>query len=204
MRNNEQLSLNLGGGSPKAPKTKVVWERRQALYFAALPNPEIAELTAELTWDQSRRNGLTREPRQHDLYHTTIYPIDIVSRSREEAIFAAMEAASTINMSSFPLTYDRVTTFGGDGNHQYVLWCRRGNAELRTLRRELDAALQNIGFESDVSEAFEPHMTLFYCRRVLPEVMLERPITSIVKNFTLVNSFQGDREHGHIWQWSLF
>lgn len=182
----------------------MVPRRGQALYFAALPDPEIANLTASLTWDQSRRNGLSREPRQHDLYHASIYPIDIASRSREEAIFAAMQAASTIHLPSFELIFDRVATFGNGNNRQYVLWCRQGNIGLKILRQELATAMQSLGFDSDVLDNFAPHMTLFYCRRALPEVMLEKPIVWTVKTFTLVNSFQGEGEHGHVWHWSLF
>jgi 2'-5' RNA ligase len=34
-------------------------------------------------------------------------------------------------------------------------------------------------------------------------VILEAPIAWTVKMFTLVNSFQGDGEHGHVWHWPL-
>ncbi|PST23229.1 2'-5' RNA ligase [Rhizobium sp. JAB6] len=202
MQHVDQLSFNLGK-PPINRKSKSPPKRRQALYFAALPDPEIARLAAEMTVDQSRRNGLMRTARKHDLYHATIYPIDIVSRSQEEATFAALEAGSTICLKSFPLIFDRTGTFGSGNNRQYVLWCRDGNEGLTTLRRELDAAMQSMGFESSISGSFRPHMTLFYCNHVLPEVILEAPIAWTVKMFTLVNSFQGDGEHGHVWHWPL-
>ncbi len=202
MYHSDQMSLDLAG-MPIKRKGKNLPKHGQALYFAALPTSEVAKLTAEMTWDQSRRNGLRREPRQYDLYHTTIYPLDIAHRAREEAIVAAMDAASTIYMSSFELVYDRVATFGGRGNHQYVLWRRRGNEELKMLRRELCTALQCAGFDTEAAEPYEPHMTLFYCGRVLPESMLARPVRWIVRSLMLVNSFQGDSEHGHIWEWPL-
>ncbi len=63
--------------------------------------------------------------------------------------------------------------------------------------------MQSMGFESSISGSFRPHMTLFYCNHVLPEVILEAPIAWTVKMFTLVNSFQGDGEHGHVWHWPL-
>lgn len=203
MHHADQLSFDLGK-LPINRKGKGSPKRRQALYFAALPDPEIAKLAAEMTVDQSRRNGLMRTARKHDLYHATIYPIDIVSRSQEEATFAALEAGSTICLKSFPLTFDRAGTFGNGNNRQYVLWCRDGNEGLATLRRELDAAMQSMGFESGTSGSFQPHMTLFYCNHILPDVILEAPIAWTVKTFTLVNSFQGDGEHGHVWHWPLF
>lgn len=202
MHHGDQMSFDLGGTPIKRIGRKPP-KHGQALYFAALPTSEIAKLTAEMTRDQSRRNGLRREPRQQDLYHTTIYPLDIAHRAREEAIVAAMDAASTIYMSSFELVYDCVATFGGRDNHQYVLWRRRGNEGLKMLRRELCIALQCAGFDTEAAEPFEPHMTLFYCGRVLPETMLGQPIRCPVRSLTLVNSFQGDGEHGHIWEWPL-
>ncbi|AYG64922.1 2'-5' RNA ligase family protein [Rhizobium sp. CCGE531] len=203
MQRADQMSLDLGK-PPIRRKGKSLPKRGQALYFAALPDPEIAKLAAEMTVDHSRRNGLTRTPRKHGLYHVTIYPIDIVSRSQEEATFAALGAGSTICLKSFPLVFDRAGTFGNGNNRQYVLWCREENEGLTTLRRELDAGMQSMGFESGIPRSFQPHMTLFYCDRILPEMRLEEPVTWPVENFTLVNSFQGDGEHGHVWHWPLF
>lgn len=203
MPNSDQMSFDLGK-PPLKVRGRRLSEHRQALYFAALPDPEIAKLTAEMAVDQSRQNGLRRMPRKHDLYHVTIYPIDIVTRSQEEATFAALVAGSTICLKSFPLVFDRAGTFGNGNNRQYVLWCREGNEGLTTLRRELDAGMQGMGFESIISRFFQPHMTLFYCDSILPEVRLDKPITWMVKTFTLVNSFQGASEHGHVWRWPLF
>lgn len=203
MQHNDQMSFDLGK-PPVQRKNKKPTQRGQALYFAALPNPDIAKLAAEMTVSLSQQNGLTRKPRKPDLYHATIYPIDIVSRSQEEATFAALGAGSTICLKSFPLLFDRVGTFGNGDNRQYVLWCTEGNEGLTTLRQELDAAMQSMGFESSVPKSFQPHMTLFYCDQILPELRLDQPIGWTVETFTLVNSFRGDGEHGHVWHWPLF
>jgi 2'-5' RNA ligase len=100
MRNDGQLSLNLGGGS-RAGKSAADPVYRDALYFAVLPDPEIALLSLDLASELRRQYGFSTKPRRSDLSHITLYKIGSFPGLPEEAAFAAMQAASTVRKPSF-------------------------------------------------------------------------------------------------------
>lgn len=202
MRNNGQLSLNLGAGSrtrtSKADPTHV-----EALYFAILPDPDIASASLELANELRLQHGFSAKPRRPDLSHISLYPIGSYSGLPEEAAFAAMQAASTVRKPCFQVVFDRAVSFGGGDNRPLVLWSKEGNAELKALHRELDEAMQLTGFANDNGAKFEPHMTLLYRGHLIPEVMLEKPVSWTVRDFMLVNSLQGKGKHEHLCYWPL-
>jgi len=202
MRNNRQLSLNLGGGS-RTGKSAADPAYRDALYFAVLPDPEIASLSLKLASDLRRRYGFSTKPRRSDLSHITLYAIGSYLGLPEEAAFAAMQAASTVRKPSFQVVFDRAVSFGNGDNRPLVLWCKEGNTELKALHRELDDAMQLTGFANDNRKKFEPHMTLLYRGHVVPEVMLDKPVTWTVRDFVLIHSLQGVGEHKHLCYWPL-
>ncbi|MQB44481.1 2'-5' RNA ligase family protein [Rhizobium sp. ICMP 5592] len=202
MRNNGQLSLNLGAGS-RMRKSKADPTHVEALYFAILPDPDIASTSFDLANDLRLQHGFTAKPRRPDLSHISLYRIGSYRGLPEEAAFAAMQAASTIRGRSFQVEFDRAVSFGGGDNRPLVLWNREGNAELKALHRELGAAMQLTGFANDEGGKFEPHMTLLYQGHLIPEVTLERPVSWTVRDFVLVNSLQGKAKHEHLCYWLL-
>lgn len=202
MKNNGQLSLNLGEGS-QAGKSAADPAYEDALYFAILPDPEIASLSLELASDLRRQYGFSTKPRQSDLSHVTLYTIRFFRGQPEEAAFAAMQAASTVRKPSFQVVFDRAVSFGNGDNRPLVLWCREGNTELRALHRELDDAMRLTGFANDDGKKFEPHMTLLYRGHFIPEVILDKPVTWTVRDFVLIHSLQGEGEHKHLCYWLL-
>ncbi|MBB5575298.1 MULTISPECIES: 2'-5' RNA ligase family protein [Rhizobium] len=205
MKNNGQLSLNLGGGS-RVRKSEADPMHSDALYFAILPDREVASSSAELAGHLRRQYGFSTKPRRSDLFHITLYPLGSYNGRPEpphEVAFAAMQAASTVSKTSFQVVFDRAVSFGNGDNRPLVLWRKEGNAELKALYRELDDAMRHIGFASDGREKFEPHMTLLYRGHLIPEVILDEPVTWTVRDFVLVHSLQGEGEHKHLCYWPL-
>jgi len=202
MRNNGQLSLNLGTGSQRR-KSKADPTNVEALYFAILPDTDIASASFDLANDLRTQYGFSAKPRRSDLSHVSLYQIGSYSGLPEEAAFAAMQAASTVRGPSFQVEFDRAVSFGGGDNRPLVLWNKEGNAELKALYREIDDAMQLTGFARHHGRTFEPHMTLLYRGHLVPEIMLERPVTWTVRDFVLVNSLQGKARHEHLCYWLL-
>jgi 2'-5' RNA ligase len=63
--------------------------------------------------------------------------------------------------------------------------------------------MQLTGFANDNGKKFEPHMTLLYQGHVIPEVMLDKPVTWTVRDFALVHSLQGESKHEQLCYWLL-
>lgn len=202
MRNSGQLSLNLGGGSRK--KTSEIDPAPiNELYFAILPDPEVAAQSHELAGGFRRQYSFSTKLRRADLFHVTLYSIGSYRCLPEEAAFAAMQAASTIRKPSFPVVFDRVVSFGNGDNRPLVLWSKDGNAELKALHRELDDAIRLTGITPNSEKPIEPHMTLLYRGHLIPEVLLEEPVTWTARDFVLINSLQGEARHEHLCYWLL-
>jgi 2'-5' RNA ligase len=201
MKNSGQLSFNLG--RPRGQQSETGPTHVEALYFAILPDPDTAALSFELASDLRAQHGFSAKPRRSDLSHITLYPIGTYTGLPEEAAFAAMQAASTIRKPSFQVIFDRAVSFGNNNNRPLVLWNKQGNAELKTLHRELNEAMQLTGFANDDGAKFEPHMTLLYRGHLIPEVILEKPVTWTVRDFVLINSLQGKGKHEHLCYWPL-
>jgi len=202
MRNSGQLSLNLGGRSRKRT-SEIDPAPISELYFAILPDAGIAAQSRELAGDFRRQYSFSTKLRRADLFHVTLYRIGSFRCLPEEAAFAAMEAASTIRKSSFQIVFDRAVSFGNGDNRPLVLWSKDGNAELKALHRELDVAIRLTGIAADGEKPIEPHMTLLYQGHLIPEVMLEEPVTWTAKDFVLINSLQGEAKHEHLCYWLL-
>ncbi len=205
MKNNRQLSLNLGDGGRRQTSLPSEQEPANGLYFAILPDQETAARSFELAGTFRRQYGFSTKPRRKDLFHITLYrmQIDPMRELPEDVAFAAMEAASTIRKRSFPVLFDRVVSFGNRDNRPLVLWNKDGNAELKALHRELDEAIELTGFKRGREKPVEPHMTLLYQGHLIPDILLEEPVSWTARDFVLINSLYGKATHDHLCYWPL-
>lgn len=205
MKNSGQLSLNLGNGSRSRTPPPPGQEPANGLYFAILPDQETAARSFELAGTFHRQYGFSTKPRRKDLFHITLYQmqIDPTRELPEDVAFAAMEAASTIRKRSFPVLFDRAVSFGNKDNRPLVLWNKDGNAELKALHRELDEAVELTGFKRGREKLVEPHMTLLYRGHVIPDILLEEPVSWTARDFVLINSLYGKATHDHLCYWTL-
>ena len=121
----------------------------------------------------------------------------------EETVFAAMEAASRVRKRRCSVTFDRAVSFGKGDNRPLVLWNENGNAELKAIYEELADSMQLTGITPAKEKQVEPHMTLLYRGRVVPDIMLEEPVIWTPKDFVLINSLQGQSTHEYLCYWTL-
>ncbi|MGZ9723256.1 2'-5' RNA ligase family protein [Rhizobium miluonense] len=203
MKNNGQLSLNLSGGSRSRAPPPVDQGPISELYFAILPDAESAARSHELAGNFHRQYRFFAKPRRADLLHVTLYTIGSFRCLPEETAFAAMEAASRVRKPSCPVVFDRAVSFGNGDNRPLVLWNKNGNAELKAIYQELVDAMRLTGIAPTKEKPVEPHMTLLYQGRIVPDIMLEEPVSWTAKDFVLINSLQGESIHQHLCYWTL-
>ncbi len=172
-------------------------------YFAILPDVAIAARSHELAGHLRRQHRFSTKPRRPDLFHVTLYPIGSFRRLPEEVAFAAMEAASRVRKSRFPVVFDRAVSFGNGDNRPLVLWNKHGNAELKALHQELADAMRLTGIMPTKEKPVEPHMTLLYQGHLVPDIMLAEPVSWTARDFVLINSLQGEAKHEHLCYWTL-
>ena len=203
MKNKDQLSLYLSGGSSSRTLPPIDQRPISELYFAILPDPEIAAKSHKLAGNFHRRYRFFAKPRKANLLHVTLYTIGSFRYLPEETVFAAMEAASRVRKPSCSVVFDRAVSFGNGDNRPLVLWNENGNTELKAIYQELVDAMRLTGIAPIKEKPVEPHMTLLYDYRSVPETILSEPIVWTAKSFVLVNSLVGEGRHVDIEEWPL-
>jgi 2'-5' RNA ligase len=203
MKNNGQLSLYLAGGAHTRTPPPIDQEPINKFYFALLPDAAIAARSHELAGHLRRQHRFSTKPRRADLFHVTLYPIGSFHCLPEEVAFAAMEAASRVRKPPFSVVFDRAVSFGNGDNRPLVLWSKDGNAELKALHQELADAMRLTGIAPAKESSVEPHMTLLYQGHLVPDIMLEEPVSWTARDFVLINSLQGEARHDHLCYWTL-
>lgn len=101
------------------------------------------------------------------------------------------------------MVFDRAVGFGNGDNRPLVLWNKDGNAELKAIYQELVDAMRLTGITPAKEKPVEPHMTLLYHGQLVPDIMLEEPVSWTAKDFVLINSLQGQSIHQHLCYWTL-
>jgi len=203
MKNKDQLSLYLSGGSSSRTLPPIDQRPISELYFAILPDPEIAAKSHKLAGNFHRRYRFFAKPRKANLLHVTLYTIGSFRYLPEETVFAAMEAASRVRKPSCSVVFDRAVSFGNGDNRPLVLWNENGNTELKAIYQELVDAMRLTGIAPIKEKPVEPHMTLLYQGHPVPDIVLEEPVSWTAKDFVLINSLQGESIHEHLCYWTL-
>ena len=148
--------------------------------------------------DISRREGL-RAPRPAAVLHLTLCKIGNYGGSAS-VIEMARWIGDSIVCQGFDVSLTRLMHFQGAG--AVVLACDETPAELARLNDSLVRALRRDGFKPPAG--FKPHMTFVYEKnRLLPEVLLPRPIIWRANAFELVSSPPGETRHEVLGRWSL-
>ena len=78
-----------------------------------------------------------------------------------------------------------------------------GRQEVLALHAQLAGSLLNRGVGVRAQPKLEPHMTLLYDYRSIPETILSQPIVWTANSFVLINSFVGQAKHVEIDEWPL-
>ena len=160
--------------------TSAPTERRQRLFFALWPDPELARRFHRLARDQHKAcQGRVLVPAQ---IHLTLRYVGPVGPDTDCCL---RDAADRIVLPPFTLRFDRL----GFWPKPKVVWCMPSEVppELVGLARALEAACVACGLEGE-RRAYAPHLTLLRKARRAPPDTDMPGIEWPVRDFALVRS----------------
>jgi RNA 2',3'-cyclic 3'-phosphodiesterase len=172
------------------------------VYFALRPDERAAEQTRRTAGDLRRRFGLREKPRPKRLLHVSLCHLGEWDEIPPSMLFDGLAAAAAVRMRPFKLTFRRAVSFR-QGKPALVLRADEGRQEVLALHAQLALSLLNRGVSVRVQPKLEPHVTLLYDYRSVPETILAEPIVWTAKSFVLINSLVGEGRHVDIEEWPL-
>jgi 2'-5' RNA ligase len=172
------------------------------LFFAVFPDPATAAGIADLAERLRAAHRLSGRPLVPDRFHITLHHLGDHAGVRRDIVAMASEAAASLAIPRFDVTFDRAASFHNGGNNPLVLQGGEGLEALKTFQRDLGLAMARAGIGRLVDKAFTPHVTLLYDRGLVAEEPVE-PVTWTVGGFTLIHSLLGRTEHVPLARWTL-
>lgn len=172
------------------------------LFFAVFPDPATAAAIAERAEGLRARHHLSGRPLSPDRFHITLHHLGDHAGLRRDIVTMASEAAETLTIPRFEVTFDRAASFHNGGNNPFVLQGGEGLEALKGFQRDLGLAMARAGIGRLVDKSFTPHVTLLYDRDLVAEEPLA-PVTWTVGGFTLIHSLLGRTEHVPLARWVL-
>jgi 2'-5' RNA ligase len=198
-----QFTMDLEPPRPKWPaKTREAGSN--SLFFAVLPEPDVAERIVDLATELRAGHGLSGRLIPASRLHVTATPIADYATLLDYDVSAAMRAAKAVVTKPFDIAFNRLQSFGRPGgNRPLVLRCGDGAGAFGQLQKALLTALRANDYDGKAPAAYTPHITLLYDRRALDETFLDEPIGWTVREFALVYSIYGEGRHTHLGRWPL-
>lgn len=173
------------------------------LFYAILPPAPVAGRLQQLAGLLCNQHGLTGRPLAPDRFHISLVHLGDYVGLPAGLVRDATEAAGTMRMPSFEVTFDRAGSFTGSSHKRpFVL---RGATDLKSLMEfhsHLGRALKQAGLGRWARTQFTPHITLLYDRKQVPEHAVES-VRWTVNEFVLVHSRLGETHHHHLQRWPL-
>jgi 2'-5' RNA ligase len=182
--------LSFGFGDTPVPT------RNDLLYFAVLPEPAAAKCAIETARELKAKYGLSGRPYPPERLHISLAGLGRFRSLPPEVTDRACEIGRRIRMSPFRVALDRVSSFRTGSSRALVLRCSEGTGMLQAIQRQI-IDLMHLQYRP-----FEPHLTLLYDSRTVPEVPVE-PIAWQVRDVVLVHSLYGEGRHHHLQRWPL-
>ena len=135
--------------------------------------------------------------------HVSLYAVGSYFDVRPDADIARWcRAAGAVQCAPFEVVFDRVATFGGQGNPLvFKAASDEGVAGILALHQSLGIALANAG-ESIKRQRITPHMTLSYRGRRVDETAIE-PVRWSPHELVLIDSHVGAHRHDVLGRWPL-
>jgi 2'-5' RNA ligase len=194
-----QPELALGGDGDDGPPPPLA-SRTQVDLFLALQLSEMASRQAtDIAGDFMVRLGVAEAIRP---LHMTLWPLGKRSGFSTLDLAAKKEQLSSVFFEPFMLKFDEIMSFQRrEGKWALVLCCSRSNAFLFQLYRQIIDAQRQPGVEGGTVPAFNPHVTLFYSHQKVPRQPLKTPVRWLVRDFHMIWSHTGEREHESLWHW---
>jgi 2'-5' RNA ligase len=194
--------MDLEPPRPKWP-AKMREPGRNSLFFAILPEPDVADRIEALGRTLRTQYGLSGRAIPAKWLHIVAHEIADYAALLDYDVSAAMQAAEAVMAKPFDIAFNRLQSFGQSGNQPLVLRCGEGQGVFALLQTALLAALKANAFDGNAPAACAPHITLLYDRRAVEETFLDEPIGWTVREFTLVYSVYGEGRHMKLGSWPL-
>jgi RNA 2',3'-cyclic 3'-phosphodiesterase len=179
------------------------------LFFALFPSEEAIPHIVKTSQQLRDAHGLTGKSLSNDRLHVTLHHVgDYAGGLPNGLVEAAKDAAATIAVPAFDMTFDRVMSFSGrPKNKPFVM---RGNerndgglAALMAFQKTMYLAMCRAGLQGPRANAkFAPHVTLMYDDQGIAEQAVE-PVRWTAQDFVLVHSLLGQTKHIHLGRWPV-
>jgi 2'-5' RNA ligase len=114
------------------------------IFFAVRPPPFTASSISRLAWHVRDKHRLTGKPLRPECFHASLLFAGYHGRMLPQTLSAIREAAATITMPRFRVSFDWVASFRNRGNRPLVLRGDDGVSGLIALRDRLGAATNDI------------------------------------------------------------
>ncbi|MBN8940923.1 MAG: 2'-5' RNA ligase family protein [Rhizobiales bacterium] len=191
-------------GLEPSPFERDAWRRGEdKVFFALLPGAAMAGSIFAFAEEERRRSQLDGIPRPARVLHVSLNHVGTSSALPPEVLARASQAASTVAIARFELTFDQLQSFKSEKRRPVVLLCGEGLAQLTALRAAIGEALLRQGLAQGFDTRAVPHMTLLYDTKSFADVALEAPIVMPVTDFVLVRSLYGKAEYQELGRWAL-
>jgi len=171
------------------------------VYFAFKPEPDFIDQVVSLGDRLRARYGLMGKV-SPSVLHMTVCAIGYLPALSDERVEQALRVADSLVAKPFEIVLDRVRTYpNGQVKPPLVAFADSGMPRADLFRHALIADLRRGGFIFPMKLP-DPHMTLFYDRRIVIEEPID-PIRWIVRDFVLIHSIYGEGRHVPLGQWPL-
>jgi 2'-5' RNA ligase len=186
---------------PQRARRKFGPSQKERIFFACLPDTELAARIYSKAEEWKREKGLAANLILPEHLHVTLFHLGDWAALPEEIVKLAKAAAEQVRAAPFEIAFTRAESFrNSTGVFPFVLTSEI--APWKAFHNALGAALQTIGLGGATKGEFKPHMTLTYDKlRVKP--MAIEPITWAVRDFVLVHSQLGKTAHNHLGRWTF-
>jgi 2'-5' RNA ligase len=172
-----------------------------AIFFALQPPPHVAIRISRLAWHLRDKHGLRGLPQRPRCFHVSLLHVGYHGWLPPEVLKMIDDAASTITLRPFHISFDWVESFRHPDKRPLVLRGDDGLTGVTWLRDALVAAMEAIGF-TGAQTVFTPHLTLLRDENKIREEPVE-DISWPVREFVLVRSLYGEGQHIPLGRWKL-
>jgi 2'-5' RNA ligase len=173
-----------------------------SVFFALYPDPYTARRLDRLAWYLRHKHRLSGRPLADRRLHVSLCNIGDYAQLTSEAAAAIDEAVAMITMPPFLMAFDEAKSFKGGHKQPVVLVGDDGVAGLMQFQCELVAALDKTGIGRRKRRLYNPHVTLLYDDRRIPDQPVEA-IGWIVRELALVCSLHDQGRHIPLARWPL-
>lgn len=176
--------------------------RGDDLFFAILPERDEQARIAALTDQVRREYGLSARPIAPECLHVSLQWAGEMTHQPANLVAAAKQAGAAITAPPFLVSFDRVLSFKGRDRKPLVLATSEDLIALASLHEALGREIRRAGLGSRRRSSFEPHVTLLYDEKHVPQLRVE-PIAWMVHEFVLVQNRRGHGQHIQHARWAL-